>query len=128
MPYINMNWPQVYMCPPHPEVYMCPPNPEHPSHLSPYAIPPGCPKAPALVTLVHVSNLHWSSILHMVMTCLSVILLNYPTLAFSHRVQKSIPYICVSFVAASWDRLYHLSKFHIHMCVCVNRQYRSFCF
>ena len=67
MPYVNMNWPQVYMCPPHPEVYMCLPHPEHPSHLSLYAIPPGCPEAPALVTLVHVSNLHWSSILHMVM-------------------------------------------------------------
>ena len=49
LPYINTNWPQVYMCPPHP-------NPPCP----PY------PRALALGTLLHTSNVHWSSILHMV--------------------------------------------------------------
>ena len=34
-----------------------------PSHL----IPLGCPRAPALGTLLHASNLHWSSILRTVM-------------------------------------------------------------
>ena len=53
---INMNWPQVYTCSYHPEL-----------HLPPYPIPLGCPQAPALSALIHASNLHWSSILHVVM-------------------------------------------------------------
>ena len=39
---------------------------ESPSHLPPHPIPLGCPKAPALSALLHALNLHWSSILHMV--------------------------------------------------------------
>ena len=57
LPYIDMNQPQGYMGPPHPEP---------PSHLPPYPIPLGCPSAPALNALLHASNLHWSSISHMV--------------------------------------------------------------
>ena len=38
-----------------------------PSNLPPQPLPLGCHKAPALGALLHVSNLHWSSILHMVM-------------------------------------------------------------
>ena len=41
-------------------------HPEPPSHLAPYPIPLGCPRAPALGALLRASNLHWSSILHMV--------------------------------------------------------------
>ena len=41
-------------------------HPEPPSHLSPYPIPLGCPSAPALSALLHALNLHWSSVLHMV--------------------------------------------------------------
>ena len=41
-------------------------HPEPPSHLPPHPIPLGCPSAPALSALLHASNLHWSSILHMV--------------------------------------------------------------
>ena len=37
-----------------------------PSHLPPHSIPLVCPRAPALSTLLHVSNLHWSSISHTV--------------------------------------------------------------
>ena len=37
------------------------------SHLSPHPILLGCPRALALGTLLHASNLHWSSVLHMVM-------------------------------------------------------------
>ena len=42
------------------------PHPELPSHLPPHLIPLGCPRALALGSLLHVSNLHWSSILHVV--------------------------------------------------------------
>ena len=124
--YINMNWPEVYMCPP-----ILNPLPLHP-------IPLGWPSALALGALLHASNLHWSSILHMVIymfqcysliplqcSCLenprnrgawwaavsgvaqswtrlkrlsssssSAVLSNHPTLTFSHRVQKSVLYIC----------------------------------
>ena len=41
-------------------------SPEHPTSLPPHPIPLGCPRAPALSALLHASNLHWSSILHMV--------------------------------------------------------------
>ena len=33
-------------------------------------------------------------------TCFTAILPNYPTLAFSHRVQKTVLYICVSFAVS----------------------------
>ena len=42
-------------------------HPETPSHFPPHPIPLGCLRAPALGALLHASNLHWSSILHMVM-------------------------------------------------------------
>ena len=45
LPYIDMNQPWVHMCLP---------------------IPLGCPRAPTLSALLHALNLHWSSILHMV--------------------------------------------------------------
>ena len=57
LPYIDMNQPCVYMCSP----ILKPP-----SHLPPHSIPLGCPRAPALGSLLHASNLHWSSLLHMV--------------------------------------------------------------
>ena len=69
-----------------------------PSHLPSHPIPLGCPRALTLGDLLHVSNLHWSSILHMVIhmfQCCS----HHPTHAFSHIVQKSVLYICVSFAA-----------------------------
>ena len=39
--------------------------PEPPSYLPPHPIPLGCPRAPALSSLLHSLNWHWSSILHM---------------------------------------------------------------
>ena len=44
-----------------------PPHPESPSHLPPHPIPLGCPRKPALDALLHASNSHWPSILHVVM-------------------------------------------------------------
>ena len=58
LPYINMNWTQVYMCTPHPEF---------PCHLPPLSTLPGCPRALALGALIHASSLHWPSILQMIM-------------------------------------------------------------
>jgi len=57
LPYIDINQPWVYMCPTLLNT---------PSTSLPNPIPLGCPRAPALSALLHASNLHWSSILHMV--------------------------------------------------------------
>ena len=43
-----------------------PPDRETLSHLPPDSIPRGCPRAPALSALLRALNLHWSSVLHMV--------------------------------------------------------------
>ena len=91
-------------------------HPEPPSHLPPHPISLGCPRAPALRALLHASNLHWSSILHMVIYMLNAILSNHPTFAFSHRVQKPVPYICVSFAALHIGSLL-LSKFHEYVLI-----------
>ena len=73
-----MNQPCVYMK-----------HSESPSHLPPHPIPLGCPRAPALRALLHVSNLHWSSILLMVIYvfhCCSFILSHPLLLPHSPKV------------------------------------------
>ena len=47
------------------------PNPEPPIHLHLHPIFRGCPRALALSALLHALNLHWSSILHMIITAVS---------------------------------------------------------
>ena len=56
LPYIDMNQPRVYMCPPS----------QIPSHFPAHPIPQDNPSAPALSALSHASNLDWQSISHMV--------------------------------------------------------------
>ena len=58
LPFINMNRPQVFMCP-HPPSWTL-------SHFPPHPNPLGWPRAPALGALLQTLNLHWSSILHMI--------------------------------------------------------------
>ena len=77
---------------------MCPPRSEPPSHVLPHPIPLGCPRAPALSTLRYVSSLLVSYFTYG-NTHVSMPLSHHPTLAFSHRVQKSVLYVCVSFAA-----------------------------
>ena len=77
--------------------FICIPHPDPPSHLPLYLIPVGLPSAPALSTcLMHPT---WAGDLFHPgkYTCFDAVLLKHPTLAFSHRVQKSDLYICVSF-------------------------------
>ena len=52
-------------------------NHEPPSHLPPHTIPLSCPRAPALSALFHASNLHWSSILRMVIYMNSLFYVNH---------------------------------------------------
>ena len=50
-------------------------------------------------------------------TCSNALLPNHPTLALSHRVQKTVLYICVSVAVSHTGSCYHLSKFHIYALV-----------
>ena len=94
--------------------YACVPHPEPPSHLSLYPIPLSCCQAPTLGALLPVLNLHWSSILHTVICMFQCYSLKVSHSCFSHIVQKSVLYICVSFAALLLDRHYCLCKFHIY--------------
>ena len=86
LPYIDMNQPWVYMCSPS-WIPLPLPFPSHPSGSSQCT----SPERP-------VSCLKPGSISHMMwITCFNAILSNHPTLAFSHRVQKSVLHISVSF-------------------------------
>ena len=71
----------------------CVHHPEPHFHLPPYPIPLGYPRVLALGALIHVLNLYWSSILHMVIymfLCCSLILSHphllpqSPNVCFSH--------------------------------------------
>ena len=77
--------------------FTCVPHPDPPSHLPPHLIPLGLPSAPALSTcFMHPT---WAGDLFhpLQYTCFSSVLSEHPTLTFSHRVPKSVLYICVSF-------------------------------
>ena len=115
LPYIDMNHPWVHMCP----------QPEPPSHLFPLPIPLGFPRALALSALFHVSNLHWSSILHMV-----IYMFQYYSLKSSHpplllHSPKVCFYICVFFAVLHIGSL--LPSFKIPY-ICVNILYWHFSF
>ena len=72
---------------------------EAPSHLLLQSISPGCHRAPALGALHHTSNSQCLSILHMVTCMFQYYSLKSSHPLFPHWVQKSVLYICVSFVA-----------------------------
>ena len=77
--------------------FTCVPHPDAPSCLPLHPIPLDHPSAPALSTcLMHPT---WAGDLFhcWYYTCFNAILSEYPTLAFSHTVQKFVLYICDSF-------------------------------
>ena len=71
------------------------PHPEPPSRIPPHTIPLGHPSAPAPGFLYPASNLDWRFVSYMILYMLNSILPNHPPP--SHRVQKTVLYICVSF-------------------------------
>ena len=77
--------------------YTCVPRPEPSSLLSPYTILLGRPSAPAPSIQYHASNWTGDSFHIWYYTCFNAILPNHPTLSLSHRVQKTVLYISVSF-------------------------------
>ena len=88
LPYINMNPPRVYTC--SPSWIHLPPHSPIPSL---WVIPEHQPQASCIMHQTWtVDSFHiWYY------TCFNAILPNHPILSLSHRVQKTVLYICVSF-------------------------------
>ena len=84
--------------------HTCVPHPEPSSLLPPHTIPLGRPSAPAWSSQYHASNLDCHSFHIWYYRYFNAILPNHPTLSLSHRVQKTVLYISVSF-AVSYTRL-----------------------
>ena len=91
LPYINTNPPRVYTCSPSCTPFP-PPSPYHPSGSSQCT----SPKHPVILNQTWTGN----SFLIWYYTCFNAILSNHPTLSLSHRVQKTVLYICVSFAVS----------------------------
>ena len=85
-----------------PQGYLCSPHPEPPSHLLPHPIPVGCPRAAALGTPLHASNLPWSSISHMIIYVFNNNLSNHPTLALKWGTSGYWCFIFAIVLQACW--------------------------
>ena len=85
LPYIHMTQPWVYMCSPSWPSFQ-PPSPPHHSESSQCTSPEHPVSCIELGLAIYITY--------------DAILSNHPTLAFSHRVQKSVLYICVSFAVS----------------------------
>ena len=77
------------------------PHREPSSRFPPRSIPLGHPSAPAPSIQYHTPNLYWRLVSYMILYMFfNAILPNHPTLSLSHRVQKTVLYICVSFAVS----------------------------
>ena len=78
----------------------CVPHPEPSSHLIPHTIPLGHPSAPAPSFLYPAST--WTGDLFLIRyyTCFNAIIPYHPPPPPTHRVQKTVLYICVSFAVS----------------------------
>ena len=87
LPHINMNLPRT--------LHVFPIlNPA--SHLPPHTIPLGYPSAPARSFLYPASNLDWRFISYMILYMFQCHSPKSSPSSLSHRVQKTVLYICVS--------------------------------
>ena len=99
------------------------PHPEPSSQLPPHPIPLSCPIAQALSALLHSSNLHWSSILHMVIYMLQC----YP-LTISHPcLFPQSPKVCSLHLCLLCCLAYRIiDTIFLNSIICINIQYLSF--
>ena len=99
------------------------PHPERPSHLPPHTIPPGHPSAsvPSILYRTWTGN----SFHIWYYPCFNAIPPNHPTLSLSHRVQKTVLYISVSF-AVSHTGLWLPSFWIPYICISILYWYFSF--
>ena len=80
--------------------YTCVPHPEPSSHLHPHTMPLGRPSAPAPSIQYRASNLDWRLVSYIILYMFHAILPNHPIFSLSHRVQKTVLYISVSFAVS----------------------------
>ena len=91
------------------------PHPEPSSHLPPYTVPLGPPSAPASSFLYPASNLDWRFISYMILYIFQCYSPKSSPTSLSHRVQKTVLYICVSFAVRLILLFYNLSTInHTH--------------
>ena len=107
LPYINMNQPQMCMCPPCPEPHY---------QLPPHPIPLGWSSALALSALSHALNLDWSSVSHMV-----IYMFQCYSLKASHpRLLPQSPKVCslhlCLFCCLTYRVIITIFLNSIHMC------------
>ena len=88
LPYINMTPPQVYTC----SLSW--------TLLPPHTITLGHPSAPAPSIQYRESNLDWRLVSYMILYMFQCHSPKSSTLSLSHRVQKTVLYICVSFAVS----------------------------
>ena len=117
LPYIDMNQPWLYMCPPvlNPLLPASPPHPSGLSQSTGFECPASCIELGLVI--FHI----WQY------TCFNVILSNHPTLTFSHRVQKSVLYICVSLAVSCPSYCKQGCDEHWGTCVSFNSCFLSVC-
>ena len=108
--YIGMNQPWIYIYSPS-QYPLPPPSPPDPSGSSQCTSPEH---------LSHASNLGWWSVSPLIVTCFNAVLSEHPTLAFSHRVRKSVLYICVSFFCFAYRVIITIFLNSIYMHQLVN--------
>ena len=85
---------------------------ECPSHHPPHTILLGCPRTPVLSALLHPSNLHWSSILHLVIYMFQCYSLKSPHPHLLPLSPYSILYMYHNFLIHSTANG-HLGCFHV---------------
>ena len=103
--YIDMNQPWIYMYSPS-RSPLPPPSPSYSSGFSQGTGPSTCLMHPAWAgDLFHPRQY----------TCFDAVLSKHPTLAFSHRVQNSVLYICVSFSVLHIGLSLHIVTYHLHI-------------
>ena len=81
-----------------------------------FPIPLGCPRAPALSALFHALNLHWSSILHMVIYMFQCYSLKSSHPCLLPHSPKCVLYICVSFAVFAYRVVISIFLNSIYMC------------
>ena len=96
----------------------CVPHPETPSNLPPHSILLGFPSTPAVNALFHASNFDWSSISHMVIYMFQYYSLKSSHPHLSHRVQKTLLYICWTLPPSLYFLFFFLVLFSFYLCAC----------